>query len=139
MARTLAEQSLAIGGETSGHIIFSHFANTGDGILSALQFLQFAKKSGLPMSTFAGGWSKYPCQLRAIQVQSKPDLNSLPGFVEGIKNLEKELQGKGRILVRYSGTEPKLRILVEGADEQAVKQAAEQAEILYRSKTEETK
>ena len=139
VAQVLASKGLAVGGETSGHIIFSQFANTGDGILSALQFLQFAKKSGLPLSQFGGGWKKYPCQLRAIKVQSKPDLKTLPGFVEGIAALEKELQGKGRVFIRYSGTEPKLRILVEGADETAVQQVAEKAEALYRSKTEQTK
>ena len=139
VARALAEQNLAVGGETSGHIIFAQFANTGDGILSALQFLQFAKKSGLPMSKFAFRWTKYPCQLRAIHVQTKPALDSLPGFMEGIKKLEKELNGKGRVFVRYSGTEPKLRILVEGADEKAVCRAADEAEALYRAKTEGAK
>ena len=139
VARALAEQGLAIGGETSGHIIFANFANTGDGILSALQFLQFAKKTGLPMSRFAGDWKKYPCELRALQVKEKPALDSLPGFVDGIKKLEQQLQGKGRVFVRYSGTEPKLRILVEGADGEAVSRVAQEAEALYRSKTEETK
>ena len=139
VAQVLGEQGLAIGGETSGHIIFSHFANTGDGILSALQFLQFAKKSGLPMSEFAGGWKKYPCELRAVRVHKKPALDSLPGFAEGMKKLEEQLHGKGRILVRYSGTEPKLRILVEGAEEQAVAQVAAATETLYREKTGETK
>lgn len=136
VSRVMAEQGLAVGGETSGHIIFSHFANTGDGILSALQFLQFAKKSGLPLSQFALRWTKYPCQLRAIEVKTKPELESLPGFTEGIQKLEAQLQGKGRVFVRYSGTEPKLRILVEGADEQAVVRVADEAEMLYRSKTE---
>ncbi len=139
VARSLQAQGLAVGGETSGHIIFSQLANTGDGILSALQFLQFAKKSGLPMSEFAFRWTKYPCQLRALQVQEKPALDSLPGFVEGIKQLENTLSGKGRVFVRYSGTEPKLRILVEGADEEAVCRVADQAEALYRAKTEERK
>ncbi len=135
VAQKLAEQGLAIGGETSGHIIFSQFANTGDGILSALQFLQFAKKSGLPVSKFAYQWTKYPCELRAIKVKEKPALDSLPGFMEGLSELEAQLRGKGRILIRYSGTEPKLRILVEGADEQMVKQITNEAEALYLEKT----
>lgn len=139
VARALAAQGLAVGGETSGHIIFSKLANTGDGILSALQFLQFARKSGLPMSQFAFRWTKYPCQLRALHVEEKPALESLPGFVEGIQQLEEELSGKGRVFVRYSGTEPKLRILVEGADEIAVCRVADKAEALYRAKTEGTK
>lgn len=139
VALALEEQGLAVGGETSGHIIFSRFANTGDGILSALQFLQFAKKSGLSVSQFAYQWKKYPCQLRALTVQTKPALEDLPGFLEGIQSLENQLQGKGRVLVRYSGTEPKLRILVEGAEETAVQKIADAAEDLYRAKTEGTK
>lgn len=131
VAQVLAEQGLAVGGETSGHIIFSRFANTGDGILSALQFLQFAKKSGLPLSEFACQWNKYPCELRAIEVAAKPELKTLPGFSEGIEKLESTLNGKGRILVRYSGTEPKLRILVEGVEASLVSQVASQTEALY--------
>lgn len=139
VAQTLEKEGLAVGGETSGHIIFPHFSNTGDGILSALQFLQFAKKSGLPLSAFAVKWEKYPSELRALKVTQKPPLETLPGFVEGIKTLEDKLGGKGRVFVRYSGTEPKLRILVEGADKTLVAQTAAAAEALYRSKTEEKK
>ena len=139
VSRVLAQEGLAIGGETSGHIIFPQLLVTGDGILSALQFLQFAKKSGLPISQFAGTWTKYPAVLRALHVQEKPALESLPGFTDGIKDLENKLGGKGRVYVRYSGTEPKLRILVEGENEALVKQVADGAEALYRSKTEAKK
>ncbi len=139
VAQALEKEGLAVGGETSGHIIFPHYSNTGDGILSALQFLQFAKKSGLPLSAFAAKWTKYPCQLRAVKVTQKPPLESLPGFVQGIQALQEKLGGKGRVFVRYSGTEPKLRILVEGADEKLVAQTADAAEALYRSKTEAEK
>lgn len=136
VSRVLAQEGLAVGGETSGHIIFPQLLATGDGILSALQFLQFAKKSGLPVSQFAGAWTKYPAVLRALKVSSKPALESLPGFVEGIKDLENKLGGKGRVYVRYSGTEPKLRILVEGENEALVHQVADEAEKLYWAKTE---
>lgn len=139
VAQTLEKLGLAIGGETSGHIIFPSFSNTGDGILSALQFLQFAKASGLPVSAFAATWDKYPCELRAVRVERKPDLDSLSGFWEDIEKLEAKLGGKGRIFVRYSGTEPKLRILVEGADAALVHQTAEAAEAVYRAKTEANK
>lgn len=139
VSQTLEKQGLAVGGETSGHIIFPGYSNTGDGILSALQFLQFARLSGLPMSRFAARWDKYPCQLRALHTEQKPALDTLPGFLEGIQALEDKLGGKGRVFVRYSGTEPKLRILVEGENEALVRQTAEEAEALYRSKTEEKK
>ena len=137
VSRVLLEQGLAVGGETSGHIIFPTILRTGDGILSALQFLQFAKKSGLAVSAFAGAWTKYPAILRALKVQSKPALDSLPGFTEGIKSLEDKLGGKGRVYVRYSGTEPKLRILVEGEDKTLVQQVADEAEKLYHCCTTE--
>ena len=136
VSQALEQQGLSIGGETSGHIIFPYFSNTGDGILSALQFLQLAKKSQLSMSEFALCWKKYPCELRALMVKEKPALDSLPGFLEGMKVLESRLNGKGRIFVRYSGTEPKLRILVEGEDETLVKQIAQEAQSLYLCKTE---
>lgn len=136
VAQTLAKEGLAVGGETSGHIIFPGYSNTGDGILSALQFLQFALKSGLPLSAFAAQWKKYPCRLRAVHSEQKPALDSLPGFLDGVKALENKLGGKGRVFVRYSGTEPKLRILVEGEDEALVEQTAQAAETLYRSLTE---
>lgn len=136
VAQALREQGLAVGGETSGHIIFPGYSCTGDGILSALQFLQFAKQSGQSVGAFAARWEKYPCQLRAIHTPDKPALDSLPGFVDGLRTLEEKLGGKGRVFVRYSGTEPKLRILVEGADAALVAQTADAAEALYRSKTE---
>lgn len=139
VSQVLEREGLAVGGETSGHIIFPRYSNTGDGILSALQFLQFAKKSGRSVSAFAARWEKYPCELRAIKSEQKPALETLPGFLEGIQLLENRLGGKGRVYVRYSGTEPKLRILVEGADAALVRQTAQEAEALYRSKTEEKK
>ncbi len=139
VAQTLEKLGLAVGGETSGHIIFPHYSNTGDGILSALQFLQFAKQSGQPVSAFAAKWEKYPCELRAVKVEQKPALDSLPGFWDGINALESQLGGKGRVFVRYSGTEPKLRILVEGADAALVRRTADAAEALYRAKTEAKK
>lgn len=139
VAQTLEKLGLAVGGETSGHIIFPYYSNTGDGILSALQFLQFAKQSGQPVSAFAAKWKKYPCELRAVKVEQKPALDSLPGFWDGINALESQLGGKGRVFVRYSGTEPKLRILVEGADAALVRRTADAAEALYRAKTEAKK
>jgi len=136
VSEALEKGSLSIGGETSGHIIFSRFANTGDGVLSALQFLQFVKKSGHPTSWFYDQWRKYPCQLKAVAVTSKPPLETLDGFLPQVADIEKTMNGRGRVVVRYSGTEPKLRILVEGQDEKMVERVMEQVETLYRQKTE---
>ena len=136
VAEALERGNLSIGGETSGHIIFPRFANTGDGILSALQFLQFVKKSGLPTSWFYDQWQKYPSKLKAITVSSKPPLESLNGFMTELNQIENSMNGKGRVVVRYSGTEPKLRILVEGQEEKMVDRVMQEVENLYAQKTE---
>ncbi len=136
VSEALEKGDLSIGGETSGHIIFRKYANTGDGILSALQFLQYVKRSGKPASFFASQWKKYPSQLKAVPVSQKPPLDTLEGFLPGVAEIEKQMNGKGRVIVRYSGTEPKLRILVEGEDASLVKSVLEQVEKLYLQKTE---
>lgn len=136
VSEALEKENLSIGGETSGHIIFRQFANTGDGILSALQFLQFVKRSGKPASFFTDQWKRYPSKLRAVVVSQKPPLDSLPGFWPAVKELENTMNGKGRIVVRYSGTEPKLRILVEGEQENLVNHVIDEVEKIYKAKTE---
>jgi len=139
VSEALEKEDLSIGGETSGHIIFRHFANTGDGILSALQFLQFVKGSGKPASWFANQWTRYPSKLRAVAVTSKPPLEELDGFLPAVAEVEKSMNGDGRIIVRYSGTEPKLRILVEGKEEEMVNRVMDKVETLYKQKTEALK
>ena len=136
VSEALEKGNLSIGGETSGHIIFRQFANTGDGILSALQFLQFVKKSGKPTSWFLDQWKKYPSKLKAVPVSAKPPLETLKGFLPGVNRLEQAMNGKGRIVVRYSGTEPKLRILVEGQEEEMVNRVLNEVEKLYQQTTE---
>ena len=136
VSEALEKENLSIGGETSGHIIFRRFANTGDGILSALQFLQFVKKSGKPTSWFLDQWQKYPSKLKAVPVTSKPPLETLDGFLPGVHQIEQTMNGKGRVVVRYSGTEPKLRILVEGREEEMVNRVLEEVEKLYKQKME---
>ena len=136
VSEAMEKEDLSIGGETSGHIIFREFSNTGDGLLSALQFLQCVKKSGKPMSWFLDQWKKYPSLLRAVQVSSKPALETLDGFLPGVAELDKQMNCRGRVIVRYSGTEPKFRILVEGEDSALVSHIAGEVEKLYRAKTE---
>lgn len=136
VSETLEKYGLAVGGETSGHIIFRKYSNTGDGILSALQFLQFAQKEGKPFSFFEGEWRKYPSKLTAVKVKEKIPLESIDGFIAAVETIEKQMNGKGRVIVRYSGTEPLLRILVEGETAELVDKASHEIETLYLSKTE---
>ena len=113
-----------LGGEQSGHMIFLDHSTTGDGILSALQVLSFAVREQCPISQLMTVMTKAPQQLINIKVTSKPNLTTLPGVQKAIVQAERELEGSGRVLVRYSGTEKKCRVMVEGHDDGAVQRWA---------------
>ena len=105
-----------LGGEQSGHMIFLRHGTTGDGLVSALQIFRLMTESGKPLSELRQVLRKYPQAQRAVTVKSKPPLESVPAIQASITTAEQALAPRGRILVRYSGTEPKLRILLEGRD-----------------------
>ena len=105
-----------LGGEQSGHMIFLRHGTTGDGLVSALQIFRLMAESGKPLSELRQVLRKYPQAQRAVAVKSKPPLESVPAIQAAITAAEQALAPRGRILVRYSGTEPKLRILLEGRD-----------------------
>lgn len=105
-----------IGGEQSGHMIFGDFATTGDGIVSALQILRIMAETGKPLSELKRCLSKYPQAQRNLKVREKRPLEQLPHILEMVKTAEASLNGAGRVLLRYSGTEPKIRLLIEGRD-----------------------
>jgi phosphoglucosamine mutase len=110
----------SIGGEQSGHMIFRDFSTTGDGIVSALQVLEIMVETGKPLSELKRCLRKYPQAQRNLKVREKPPIESLRDVPGLVLNVEKELDGKGRVLLRYSGTEPKIRLLIEGRDEDAI-------------------
>ena len=105
-----------LGGEQSGHMIFLRHGTTGDGLVSALQILRLMAESGEPLSELRKVLHKYPQTQRAVAVKSKPPLDTVPEVQAAITAAEQALAPRGRVLVRYSGTEPKLRILLEGRD-----------------------
>lgn len=122
-----------IGGEDSGHMIFLNHHTTGDGILTALQLVAAMLKAGQPLSELATQMDVYPQKLINIDVSSKPPVESLPELVEAIDRVERELEGKGRVLVRYSGTQQMCRVMVEGPTAEATERyAAEVADIVRR-------
>jgi phosphoglucosamine mutase len=110
----MRKDDLKIGGESSGHIIFREFAPTGDGILTAVQILAAVRDMGRPFSYFKSLWKRYPQVVGALKVAHKPAFEKVHGFKDKILKFEGKLRGNGRIFIRYSGTEPLLRILVEG-------------------------
>jgi len=109
-----------VGGEQSGHMIFRDYATTGDGIVSALQILRVMIESGKPLSELKRVLKKYPQAQRNLRVREKPELSTLPSVLALLSEAESALAGKGRVLLRYSGTEPKIRLLIEGRDQDAI-------------------
>ncbi len=105
-----------LGGEQSGHIIFRDFSTTGDGIVSALQILRIMHETGKPLSELKRCLKKYPQAQRNLKVKAKPPIEELREVTKLRDEAERELAGKGRVLLRYSGTEPKIRLLIEGRE-----------------------
>ena len=130
----LIKNNLSIGGETSGHIIFKDIAPAGDGILTALQLLGIVKNSGKKLSHFKNMWQKYPLKLVPVKVEKKIPLEEVEGFCPYLKELENSMGSKGRIVVRYSGTEPLLRVLVEDEDKEKVEDICQKVVTFYKSK-----
>jgi len=113
------------GGEQSGHIIFFDLNTTGDGILTALQILAAMKKNNKKLSELSNIMQRFPQVIENVEVKGKKDLDSIPEIKKAIADAEKTLSGKGRILVRYSGTQPLCRVMVEGQDEKEIKGIAQ--------------
>jgi len=105
-----------LGGEQSGHLVFREYTTTGDGIITALQVLAIMKRTGLKISELAGQMKRLPQVLLNVQVERKAPLEELPGVQEEVQRVENELGDSGRVLVRYSGTEPLLRVMIEGPE-----------------------
>ena len=112
----MREGNFSFGGENSGHLIFSDFATTGDGIVSALMVLAIIKSSGKSLAELADCMTEYPSLLVNMPVREKPPIDSVPTIKSAMNAAESALGRDGRILIRYSGTEKKLRVLVEAKD-----------------------
>jgi len=122
-----------IGGEESGHIIFLDHHTTGDGMLSAIQLLAAMKKEGKPMSELSKVMRVYPQVLINLTVKEKPDIETVPEIVEAIGEVEDKLGDEGRVLVRYSGTQPMCRVMVEGpTQEETEKYCKKIAEVVEK-------
>jgi len=114
-----------VGGEQSGHIVFLDHNTTGDGTLAALQLLSVLKREEKPLSELSKIVTKYPQTLVNVRVKEKKSQEEIPRFSEAASEIKSKLAGKGRILIRYSGTEPIMRIMIEGEDECGIRQMAD--------------
>ena len=117
VAAEIAARDLVLGGEQSGHVIFSEFLYTGDGIVTALNVLRVMAESGRELHDLARELVTYPQVLVNVRVREKRDLAAVPDVARSIAEVEDRLAGQGRLLVRYSGTEPLLRVMIEGRDQ----------------------
>jgi len=115
-----------VGGEQSGHMIFRDYTTTGDGIISALQVLRIMEDKGRPLSELRKVCTKFPQIVLNVNVREKPAWETLPDVLAMVKQVENKLGTEGRIFLRYSGTEPKARLLIEGRDQKQITHFAEE-------------
>lgn len=115
-----------LGGEQSGHIIFLDHTTTGDGCIAALNVLAVMKQTGVKLSDLNRIIEDVPQVLINIRVKKRKDLDLIPGYPELVRRIEGELSGEGRVFVRFSGTEPVVRVLVEGPDKRQIASYAEE-------------
>ncbi len=116
----MLKRELSIGGEQSGHVIFSDHLFTGDGIATALNVLRVMAETGRELADLASELVTYPQVLINVKVREKKDLQSVPEIKAALDRVEDRLAGQGRLLVRYSGTEPLLRVMMEGRDQREI-------------------
>lgn len=133
VVEAMRREGAMLGGEQSGHLIFHRYSTTGDGLLAALQILRIMREREKPLSELAGLLTPFPQKLVNVRIQKRLPFEERPAIGEAIARVEAELGGRGRVLLRYSGTELLCRIMVEGEDESRVKIfAADLAEVVER-------
>ena len=113
-------RGLVLGGEQSGHVIFSEHLLTGDGLATSLNLLRTMAATGRDLADLASDLTAYPQVLMNVRVRRRVELKTIPEVVEVMSSVESRLAGNGRLLVRYSGTEPLLRVMLEGRDQQDI-------------------
>ena len=121
----LKEKKCFLGGESSGHLIYLSKSTTGDGLLSAILLLNVLVSQNKSLDEYANSFQRFPQELKSIMVREKKPIENIPSLVKVIDQSNVKLKGKGRTLVRYSGTENKIRVMVESEDEKLMHQVLE--------------
>jgi phosphoglucosamine mutase len=120
----MLRRNAALGGEQSGHVIFHQYATTGDGMLTALRVFEVMRQSGAGLDELTRELKVYPQRLVNVRVRNRKPLDELPGVTAEIRAAEASFGDTGRVLVRFSGTEPLARVMVEGPDLERVESFA---------------
>ncbi len=126
VAENMMANGFMIGGEQSGHIIFAKYATTGDGILTSLMVMMTMLEKKLPLSMLAGEMKMYPQCLKNVVVKDKEEAQKNPAVLAGVEAVNKALAGDGRMLLRASGTEPKIRVMVEAKTDEICEKYVDQ-------------
>jgi len=116
----MQREGLNLGGEQSGHIIFLDHNTTGDGPITAVQVLNLMKTKDRPLSRLAARIKLFPQILINVEVEKRQDIRAVPEIEQAVAHAEERLGGRGRVLVRPSGTEPKIRVMLEGEDQKII-------------------
>jgi phosphoglucosamine mutase len=123
---TMLRGGYVLGGEQSGHVILSEHLRTGDGLATALAVLREMAETGRDLAELAAELVTYPQTLLNVQVREKVPVETIPSVRKVIARVESDLDGQGRVLIRYSGTEPLLRIMLEGPDQAQIQALADE-------------
>jgi phosphoglucosamine mutase len=117
----MLRSGISLGGEPSGHIIFADLSLAGDGLITLLEVLRLLAETGESLGALLQGFKPFPQLIRNVRVREKPPLESIPGIARAIEQCHGELGERGRVVVRYSGTEPLARVMVEAEEAEAVR------------------
>jgi len=129
----MLKRGLSLGGEQSGHVIFADHLFTGDGIATALHVLRTMAATGRALADLAAALTTYPQVLVNVRVRERVGIETVPAIAAAMRDVERRLDGHGRLLVRYSGTEPLLRIMLEGRDQHEIQAWAEEIAAAVRT------
>ncbi len=133
VVETMLAEGLRLGGEQSGHLVHLDLSTTGDGLLTALQIAAIVASSGRSLSELLRGLRRFPQVLLNVPVASKPDLWELPAVRDAARTVESRLGATGRLVLRYSGTEPLARVMIEGPEQDRIDALAEElAGVIHR-------
>ncbi len=138
VAQEMAERNIILGGEQSGHIIFRDHGSTGDGLMTLVQVLRVLALEGRSLDDL-GRLDPFPQVLVNVRVRERPEVEDVPALAQAIDQAERRLAGRGRVLVRYSGTEPLLRIMMEGPERAEIESLVKSVEEAARAAIGETR
>jgi len=120
----MKKSGAVLGGEQSGHIIFSEIATTGDGLLTALKVMEIVARAGKPLAELVGDLKVFPQVIRNVRVREKQSLEQIPAVQAAISEAQRDLDGTGRVVVRYSGTEALARVMIEAESREKMEKHA---------------